>query len=125
MHAWVQVCVCVCHHQTNLQYTAACVCNRSAPGSAIRGGPRDVCVCAHVRSRVGMGVCVCVCVCLSSSLSRRQLLVCVCMYMYANTAERLRLHKAVILLLFMKYLVLKIVSYSHKLHHATFSVADT
>ena len=52
-------------------------------------------------------------VCLSSSLSRRPLLVCVCMYMYDNTAERLRLNKAVSLLLFMKYFILIIFSYSH------------
>ena len=32
------------------------------------------------------------------------------MYMYANTAEWLQLHKTVILLLIMKYVVLKIVS---------------
>ena len=37
----------------------------------------------------------------------RQVLVCVCMYMYANTAERLRLQKAVSLLSIMKYFVLK------------------
>ena len=35
------------------------------------------------------------------------------MYKYVNTTERLRLHKALILLLIMKHFVLKIVSYSH------------
>ena len=112
----VGMAMCVCHHQTNLQQTATCVCacNGSTPGSAIKEStPRRVCVCvcAHVRSRVGIGVCMCVCVCPASSLSHQQLLVCVCVYMYANTAEQLRLHKAVIILLIMKYFVLKIVSY--------------
>ena len=64
--------------------------------------PVDVFV--HARSRVGMRVCMCL----------SPLLVWVCMYMYVNAVERLRLHKAVILLLIMKYFVLKIVSYSHK-----------
>ena len=45
-------------------YLGVCVCNRSAPSSAIRGAPLDVhvclCLCAHVRSRVGRGVCMCV-----------------------------------------------------------------
>ena len=68
-----------------------------------------ICVCK--RCSVDMGVCMCVCP--ASSLSRQQLLVCVCVYMYANTAERLRSHKAVILLLIMKYFVLKMISYSH------------
>ena len=75
---------------------------------------------AHVRLRVGMSVCMCVCP--ASSLSRQQLLVCVCVYMYANTAEQLRLHKAVILLLTMKYFVLEY-RIPIQLHHATFSVA--
>ena len=89
----------------------------------------DVCAFVHsyVRSRVRMGVCVrhhhspqlrkikgkhgCVYVCPASSLYRRQLLVCVCMY--GNITECLQLHKSVILLLIMKYFVLKILSYSH------------
>ena len=97
-------CMCVIIKQISSTQLLVCVgvCNGSPPGSAIKQAPRDVCVCLYTREikwRLG-------CVCLSSSLSRRQLLVCVCMYMYANTAERLRLHKAVILLLIMKYFVL-------------------
>ena len=41
------------------------------------------------------------------------LCVCVCMYMYVNTTERLRLHKADILLLTIKYFALNIVLHSH------------
>ena len=52
-----------------------------------------------------MCVQVCVIITLTSTAT--------CISSYTNTAERLRLHKAVILLLIMKYFVLKIVSYSH------------
>ena len=82
-----------------------CVCYQSTPGRAVNAHTICVCVRAHVRLRVGMSVCMCVRP--ASSLSRQQLLVCVCVNMYANTAERLRLHKAVILLLIMKYFVIK------------------
>ena len=87
-----------------------CVWNGSAPRSAIRGTPQ-MCVCVRLCTRKIKGEhgCIYVCVCRLSSLSRRQLLVCECIYMCANTAERLRLHKAVILLLIMLYVVLKIV----------------
>ena len=76
-----------------------------------RDEPRDMRVCAHEmkRSLHAYGY-----ECLPSSLSSRQLLVHVCMYMHVNTAERLGLHKTVILLLIKQYIVLKIVSYSHK-----------
>ena len=73
----------------------------------------DVCVCSCTRKIKDRHVYVCMCVCPASSLSWQQLLVCVCVYMYVNTAERLRLHKAVILLLIMKYFVLKMASNSH------------
>ena len=75
-----------------------------------RGAPRDVAMYVWIREiQRGYG-CVYVSV---SSLSSRQPLVGVCMYMHVNTAERLRLHKVVILLLITKNFVLKIVSYSH------------
>ena len=96
------------------------MCYQSAPGRAVNARTICVCVRAHVRLRVGMSVCMCVWP--ASSLSRQQLLVCVCVYMYANTAERLQLDKAVILLLIMKYFVLKY-RIPIRLHHATFSVA--
>ena len=103
------LCVCVC----------VCVCYQSTPGRAVNARTICVCVRAHVRLRVGMSVCMCVCP--ASSLSCQQLLVCVCVYMNANTAERLRLHKAVILLLIRKYFVLKWYRIPIQLHHATFS----
>ena len=110
----------VCHHQPTLQQTATCVCVciGSDPGIAPQ---MCVCVCvfvhSYVRSRVGMGVWMCVRVwhphspsyvksrvsmgvCPASSLP--SIATCVCMCMYANIAECLQLHKAVILLLFMK-----------------------
>ena len=98
--------MCVPSSNTSPVHSHLCVCNGSTPESYIKGAPRDVCLCTHkIKGRHGW-------VFLSSSLSHRQLLVCV-MYMYANTAEWLQLHKAVILLLVIKYFVLKIVSYSH------------
>ena len=39
--------------------------------------------------------------------------MCVCMYTYVNNAERLRLHKAVILVLIMKYFVVKNLVHPH------------
>ena len=99
--------VCVIINQISSRQLLVCVCYRSTPGRAVNARNRCVCVRAHVRLRVGMSVCP------ASSLSRQQLLVCVCVYMYANTAKRLRLHKTVILLLIMKYFVLKMISYSH------------
>ena len=55
------------------------VCNGSAPGSAIKEAPRDVCL--YTRKIKGRHGCVYVCVYHNH-------------YMYANTAEQLRLHKA-------------------------------
>ena len=101
--AWIWVWVCVIINQISSRQLLVCVCYRSTPGRAVNARTRCVCVRAHVRLRVGTSVCVCP----ASSLSRQQLLVCVCVYMYANTAERLRLHKTVILRLIMKYFVLK------------------
>ena len=86
-------------------YRCVYVCYQSTTGRAVNARTICVCVRAHVRLRVGMSVCMCVCP--ASSLSRQQLLVYVCVYMYANTAERLQLHKAVNLLLIMKYFALK------------------
>ena len=72
--------------------------------------PRCMCICAR-EFKSGYG---CVCVCLSFSLAiDGYLCVCVWMYMYVKLAERLQLHKAVILLLFMKNFILSIVSYYH------------
>ena len=108
-HRCVYVCVII--NQISSRQLLVCVCYQSTPGTAVNARTICVCVRAHVRLRVGMSVCMCVCP--ASSLSRQQLLVCVCVYMYANTAEWLRLHKTVILLLIMKYFVLKMISYSH------------
>ena len=77
-----------------------------------RGASRVACVFVHARSSMGMGMCTAN-VCMPSSPSSRKLLVCVCMYMSVNTPRRLRLHEVVILLLIMKYLISKTVSYSH------------
>ena len=99
--------VCVIINQISSRKLLVCVCYQSTPGRDVNARTICVCVRAHVRLRVGMSVCMCVCP--ASSLSRQQLLVCVCVYMYANTAERLRLHKAVILLLIMNYFVLNMV----------------
>ena len=105
------MCMCVSSSTKSPVDSYLCVCYRSTPGRAVNARTRCVCVRAHIRLRVGMSVCMCVCP--ASSLSRQQLLVCVCVYMYANTAEQLRLHKTVILLLIMKYFVLKMILYSH------------
>ena len=71
-----------------------------------RGAPQRVCVFVHARSSV-----VWLCVChLHSPVNS----TCVCMYVYyVNTVERLRLQKTVILLIIMKYFILKIVAYFH------------
>ena len=69
--------------------------NGSTPGSIsykMRALHVCVCVCAELHKIKGRHGCVCP----ASSLYRQQLLACVCM-----------LHKAVILLLIMKYFVLK------------------
>ena len=60
-----------------------------------------------------MAVCVCVCVRHHHSTVDSYLCVYVCVGMYANIAECLQLQKAVILLLIMKYFVLKMISYFH------------
>ena len=93
--SWVCARVCVC----------ACVCNRSASENAIKEAPRDVCVCVclctrKIKDRHGY-----VYVCHHHSPVDCFLCVYVCSYVYANTAEWLWLHKAVILLLIMKYFV--------------------
>ena len=97
--AWAQiwVCACACHHPPKIssRQLLVSVCNGRASGSAIRGTPREACVFVHTKDQGWASGCV------LSSLSRRQLLVCVCI-----TAERLWLHKAVVLLLIMKYIVL-------------------
>ena len=67
-----------------------------------------------MRSLLSMGICVC----LSFHSTLQYAGTCVCIYMYVNTAERLQLHWAVILLLIMKYFVSLILA---QLHHATFS----
>ena len=121
----IGVCMCVSSSIKSPvdSYLCVCVCVLSKHSWKGCKCAHHMCVCvrAHVRLRVGMSVCMYVCP--ASSLSRQQLLVCVCVYMYANTAERLRLHKAVILLLIMKYFVLKWYRIPIQLHHATFSAA--
>ena len=96
------------------------------------GMAADVCMCAcylHPTLCLEMYVCVVhankrgyvcmawayVCVYHFTTLSNRELLVCVCvcMYMHVKTAERLQLHKAVIFILIVKYVLLKIIPYSH------------
>ena len=104
----------MCHHQLNLQQTATCICNGSTPGRAEeRRVPRSTCICACEINN-GHG-CVYVCVCHFRFQVNSYLCVYVyiCMYMYVNTVELLQLHKVIILLLMMKYFVLKIISYSH------------
>ena len=110
-HRCVYVCIIINQISSRQLLVCVCVFYQSTPGRAVNARTICVCVRAHVRLRVGMSVCMSVCP--ASSLSRQQLLVCVCVYMYANTAERLRLHKAVISLLIMKYFVLKMILYSH------------
>ena len=97
---WVGMCVCVCHHQPNLKYTATYVCMYwKRCWKCLRETHPEICV-LHAIIKRGHG-----CVYLSFSPSTRQLLVYAYTYMYVNTAELLQLHKAVILLLIMKYLV--------------------
>ena len=94
------LCVCVC----------VCVCNESTPGKAVnRAHQMCLCLCTHKIK----GGHECVYMRVSSSLSHQKLLVYLCICSYTNTAEGLRLHKAVTLLLIMKYFVLKMISYSH------------
>ena len=69
--------------------------------------PRCTCLCTREQGWVWVFVCY------FSSPIDSYLCVCICMYMYVNTTERLRFHKAVILLLIMKYFVLKTIFYSH------------
>ena len=64
-----------------------------------------MCVCSCTRKIKGGHESVYVCV--SGIITLPSTATCV--RMYANTAERLRLHKTVILLLIMKYFVLKLV----------------
>ena len=75
--------------------------------------PRCTCVCARkIKGECGR-VHVYESVCHLHSTADSYLCVYVCSYMYVNIAERLWLHKAVILLLIIKYFVLKIVSCFH------------
>ena len=105
------VCMCVSSSTKSPVDSYLCVCVLSKHFWKGRKCAHQMCVCSCTRKIKGGHECVCVCP--ASWLSRQQLLVCVCVYMYANTAEWLRLHKAVILLLIMKYFVLKMISYSH------------
>ena len=98
--------MCVSHiNQLSSRQLLVCIHTGSAPRSAKDRHP-PIYMSVHDRSRLCMGVCA------SSSLSSSQLLVCVCMYMYVNTARWSQLHKAIILLLIIKYFVLEIFSYS-------------
>ena len=99
--------MCVCHHKPNLVsvYVMEAILKVLTVGL-----PGDVCVFVYARSRV-VWVCVCACFCHFPSPVDSHL--CVCMHMYVNITERLRLHKAVTLLVIMKYFVLKTVSYSN------------
>ena len=83
------------------------VCNGSNLESANkRRAPRCMCACARkIQDEYG---CVYVRVCHFPSPINSYLGVCVYMYMYVNTTERMRLQKAVVLVLIMKYFVLKI-----------------
>ena len=69
------------------------------------------CLCMRDHGWVWPYGCEYVSVCHLPSLVNNYL--CICMYMHINTAKRLHLHKAVILLLIMKYFVLKIASHFH------------
>ena len=70
-----------------------------APPRCVLGTRGYGCVCVRVSSYFQVDIYLC---------------VYVCIWLYINTAERLRLHKAVILLLRMESFVLKIVQYSNK-----------
>ena len=87
----------------------------------IRGPPRDVRLCT--RDQGWVWVCVSVFVCHFPSPVDSYVCICVCMYMYVKIAKRLRLHKAVILPLIMKYYVLKSLIQT-RLNHATLSVSS-
>ena len=102
--------MCVSSSTKSLVDSYLCVCNGSTSGRTVNGA-HQMCVCS-CSCKIKCGY-ECVYMCVSSSLSREQLLVCVCICSYTNTAERLRLHKAVILLFIIKYFVLKIALYYH------------
>ena len=83
-----------------------------------RGASRDECICVlRKRSSVGMGVYICVY--LSSLLHSA-----IDSYLYVKTAERLQLHKTVISLLIVKYILLEIVSCSHTTTPETLSISS-
>ena len=93
-------CVYMCYLQSTLRPDMCVSCGRSNVRMCVR--------CARSQEWVY----VCVYVCHFTTLSNSYL--CVCVYMYVNTAERIQLQNAVILLLIMLiYFVLKIVSYPH------------
>ena len=75
---------CVIINQIASRRLLDCVCNRNAPGSAIRDAPRDVCLCTR-KIKGGPG-CMCVCVCQHHSPVDSYLCVC----MNVNIAEQLR-----------------------------------
>ena len=81
------------------------VCKKSAPGSVREARP-EMHECWCTRDQAWVWVCKSV----IFTLFSRELLVCVYMYMHVNIGERLRLRKAVNLLLIKNYFVLKIVS---------------
>ena len=97
--------VCMCVSSLNKSpvhsYLCVCVCVMKCSWECYkRSAQRCMSVCAHIRSRVGMGVCMGVCMCAYVCVCHHhspvdKLLVSAWKYMYANTAERLRLHKAV------------------------------
>ena len=68
------VCMCVCHHQPNL--VSVYVMEAILEVLTV-GGPRDVCVYVHARSRAGVGVCL-------DLPSPVDSYLCACLYVYVS-----------------------------------------
>ena len=103
------VCMCVSSSTKSPVDSYLCVCVLSKHSWKGCKCTHHMCVCLCTRKIKGGHECVYVCVRHHHSPINSYL----CAYMYANTAERLRLYEAVILLLIMKYFVIKMISYSH------------
>ena len=75
------VCVILKQISSTQLLVCVCVCNGSAPRSAIKEVPRDVCLYTRkIKGRHG-------CVYVSVIITLPSTASCVCMYMHANTTE--------------------------------------
>ena len=88
---WVYICVCVIIKQISSTQLLVCVCVIEALLEVLYKKHPKMCVCLYTCKIKGRYEYVCVIVTLPSTAS----CVYVCVCMYANTAEQLRLHKAV------------------------------